>query len=280
MVHCGFCTQEGHNITKCRVKQCGMIYGQTKGYINFLEDMLEVFGEPFPTQMFKDIAKKIPTRILKLLIHKISGTTLNHKKNDLAEEFAYHFTTNSYRTHSILIRLMGQEYMMPIVNLHTQAILEDDVRVFTYCFKESINEYYNKKNAILPIIIVKRYYTNAISYNVELKKQNPESPTEDKYYEEEEEECPICYNLYKTDCFVKTGCHHAFCINCVQSLLGANLEKKHVSCPMCRSEVDKFVCDKNDIYKEMDTFKKNQNKIKTYIVATNVIQTHRLFCID
>jgi hypothetical protein len=49
-------------------------------------------------------------------------------------------------------------------------------------------------------------------------------------------ECPICYDEKKLENFVKLGCNHEFCKDCVISTMKSNHSTK-LSCALCRAEV-------------------------------------------
>ena len=49
----------------------------------------------------------------------------------------------------------------------------------------------------------------------------------------ENEDCPICYVRLENKTFVKLGCSHYFCKNCIKGCV----DRKILNCPMCRSSI-------------------------------------------
>ena len=47
------------------------------------------------------------------------------------------------------------------------------------------------------------------------------------------EDCPVCYVRLENNTFVKLGCSHYFCKNCIKGCV----DRRILNCPMCRSSI-------------------------------------------
>jgi hypothetical protein len=51
------------------------------------------------------------------------------------------------------------------------------------------------------------------------------------------EECPLCYEIPKSDQIAQFNCQHAFCVDCCVNY-AKTLGNKHPVCPMCRANIE------------------------------------------
>ena len=78
-------------------------------------------------------------------------------------------------------------------------------------------------------------FTLAMGCLQELSSMNQSE--KDLALEQEEPECPICYELYNSDdrkCLV-TKCNHKLCLSCTKEFAKRNQVK--INCPLCRHEI-------------------------------------------
>jgi hypothetical protein len=66
-------------------------------------------------------------------------------------------------------------------------------------------------------------------------------------------ECPICYDEKEFKNFVKLGCNHEFCKDCVINTMKSN-HSTNLSCAFCRAEVTKIESKTNEVKNELDIY--------------------------
>ena len=64
-----------------------------------------------------------------------------------------------------------------------------------------------------------------------------------------EDDCPICYCYISNSNYIKTNCHHIFCIDCIYQLFETNkfCYTNHINCPMCRNKIEHLYVDINSL---------------------------------
>ena len=65
-------------------------------------------------------------------------------------------------------------------------------------------------------------------------------------------ECSICYDEKELQNFVKLGCNHEFCKDCVINTIKTSNNK--VCCAFCRSEVTEIESRTNEVKNEIDNY--------------------------
>ena len=66
-------------------------------------------------------------------------------------------------------------------------------------------------------------------------------------------ECPICYDEKKLENFVKLGCNHEFCKDCVIKTMKTN-HSTNLCCALCRAEVKSIELRTNECKNEIDIY--------------------------
>ena len=50
-------------------------------------------------------------------------------------------------------------------------------------------------------------------------------------------ECPVCYDKFKSHIVLLMGCNHSLCFDCFDSFRKLNIQK----CPLCRYEINEIL---------------------------------------
>jgi len=274
---CGFCFQPNHNVKNCKTVEATEILRKTAILFEFLLELYEDFGQKPPEFMFVQLFSTIPLNVLKLLSNRIG--------------FSYYsrFKTGNELTKYIL--RTGFEILRTLNSIppNTEIILNEGIRAnlhitmnnYIYSFCNIINMYYSSRNPLMPKLLLDSTLMNNVTDNIQFILQPVCSPPQQENGEPDREpECSICYSAFPETEFIKTGCKHEFCYECVCGVIKSNMSKKTLPCPMCRTPVNHLYFQHPDKHKELlllnELIAKKITK-KKYIVAQNDFNTVRLF---
>ena len=83
-------------------------------------------------------------------------------------------------------------------------------------------------------------------FSIDTKHCDPSNPTETN--------CPICFANLTLENTVKTGCNHEYCNQCLfQYMQSKSNHKNELSCPMCRTKINKMITSEKKIFDILST---------------------------
>ena len=241
---CSFCRESGHTINKCnsnKFTEFEMICAETVKQIECLDD-------------FKNwlLISYIDNHVLiKAFAHRKLG--VNSKNNvayciDVIGEYIF----RTYKDINIiqedlesdLVNLLGELRNPSQQEPQIQQIQIQDVEGIEYTI---MHEYITALifNDFVSQIREEHNTSRKLNINLIVDKNREKNKNMD-----ENCKCNICWDEKKRDNFIKLGCNHEFCKDCIIKTLRSG-QKSNPCCALCRSEVKSIVSKTDSIQCEL-----------------------------
>jgi len=230
---CSFCRQPGHNVTTCnssRLREFEAICSSQVLQTNTPDDFKNWLIENYMSEQLL---------IKTFTIKKFRVTTRTSIENciDLITEYIFRIYKNTNETNET----NEIEY--------NNYIFENDLITFIQALSNERQEIYEDRNIteiqraramenmlMREMFISLMSMSNYITIRDEYKKIQIVSTINKNENLSETCECSICYDEKEFQKFVKFGCKHEFCKDCVISTIKSS-NNKHLCCALCRDEV-------------------------------------------
>jgi hypothetical protein len=261
---CSFCRSPGHNITTCnsdRVTEFEVICASEVRNINNPNDFknwLHTSYSETPMLLKTFVIKKfgLTTRVsivrcIDMITDYIFRTYKNNTRlhtreqtlmNDLRD--LHNIETDNFENDLInfLTQLRNVNYreerepqLHEIPNIERMIMRE----LFLYIFNNGVNREPETENI--------KFNINLIHNNVDENVDENESTNENNMM------CNICWDEKEHNQFIKFGCNHEFCKDCVITSFRGE-QRNHPCCALCRSEITTLTYTSEDIRSELDEF--------------------------
>lgn len=223
---CSFCRQPGHNITTCnsnRLRDFEAICSTQVLQTNTQDDFKNWLIENYMSEQL----------LLKTFaIKKFRVTTRNSIENciDLITEYIFRIYKNTNETNEI-------EYM---------DIFENDLITFIQTLANEREEMHENSRITeiqqyraIENMLMREMFISLMSMSIDrtIRDESTKLQILDVNTNENKNcECSICYDEKESQQFVKFGCNHEFCKDCVISTFKSS-NNKRICCALCRAEV-------------------------------------------
>lgn len=232
---CSFCRRPGHNITRCDSQPIRMFERNTLIHLNSNNVSLEPRREFLRNYLFNEAL---------------------HDSN-VVRAFAISRCNANTRTNMASCIQLIIEYFMPYIQNNqaasqaAEAPEAESARpeqqvgriVRRFGFSGSIYEtgFQGRDNESLLYAIMFIEMITDINESAPLNRKFhiTTNISENKEESKEECECSICYDKHDNKNFIKLGCGHEFCKDCVKQTL-QNDRRKTPCCAFCRTEIKNF----------------------------------------
>jgi len=266
---CSFCNLLGHNITTCNDILIDIHYDRIKRiYINVLNQIY-----PNNIENYTEIGKSILDRIFNVKILRAVGiqycwVNTRNTKDQLISIIWNYFKTRIYyppplegpllpeviidRTPSPALTRHNDTHtlssMMPSyvwdIEVMRRELTRNNIIMRNIVLEEPVLEEEEEEppgleeEDFMLEPIVRRYN---IMPTFVIKDENEE--------ENEEKDCPICYESIKCDDLIKLNCSHQFCGSCIATILERNNNNNIIpTCALCRASMCSFDIQNLEVY--------------------------------
>ena len=263
---CSFCNSRAHNITDCNNILIDIHYDRIKKiYINVLNQIYPNNIENYP-EIGKSILERIfNVKILRAVgIQYCWGNTRETKVQLISRIWNYFKSRICYpplegqlllpdviidRTPSPALTRHNDIHtlssMMPHysfdIEVMNRELTHNNIIIRNFVFEEPLEEEEEEPledEDFMLEPIVRRYN---IMPTFVIKDENEE--------ENEEKDCPICYESINCDDLIKLNCSHQFCGSCIATILERNNNNNIIpTCALCRASICSFDIQNLEVY--------------------------------
>lgn len=273
-IHCGFCTEPGHNIKQCNHEKMTKILQFMENRwqeslimndYNYFEftiatlsmDYFDAFAAKNNLSM-KDSRHKNRTKLFKIYKQKFEtpeSRRMNHNIDAILDYlqrkigYTLYWCARVQIKYHILTARLGNvdkfdKYVANILydiyknkKTYNGIIDKDTIDIIKIGV---LDEFIYGAQILLKIWNISLPIDDLLSNYIENKHQTQWQQNHEEAEQQPEEECPICYET--TTKTVKTNCNHTFCIKCISNyLLTKNTACADINCPCCRQHLNQFV---------------------------------------
>ena len=240
---CSFCRQQGHNITTCRIS----ITNNISSYREFEVICARQVMMTNTKDEFKDWLIEKYSQEQELLIGFTNYKFRYRFMNPVNAITEYIF--NTYKDQSTIYH--DDDFIMFLRNLGRreieifQEIQEEEVRSMEGIL---LRDMFVSLASFLPSFI-----NDNNKFDILLSvEDNEDNKKHDKF---KTCECSICFDEKEFKKFVKLGCNHEFCKDCIiNTMKTIQSSKSELCCPLCRSVVKKIISIENSVNNEFIEF--------------------------
>jgi hypothetical protein len=248
-IHCSFCGELGHNRVTCNNQRllnfeiaCSTEC-QTLQENEFKDWLLETYHNNI-ILLKKFVYKKLriqTSRIQNILFY------INEITRYIYETYKYQHQHNLSETDTD----SDYESLPDLISVENEyndiSIIDNFIR--DYNTNAYINYYSSNMDLNLENIFdYVNQQTKEKKFAIESVMETLENDIAEQTYE-----CCICFESYNKSNFIKLGCQHEFCNNCVQKSLYID-KRPNPCCAYCRKVVTKMICRTNIIHDKMSEF--------------------------
>jgi len=240
---CSFCRQQGHNITTCRIS----ITNNISSYREFEVICATQVIMTNTKDEFKDWLIENYSQEQELLIG-FSNHKFRYRFMDPVNaitEYIFH----TYRSQTTIYN--DDDFSMFLRNLGRreieifQELQEEEVRSMESML---LRDMFVSLASFLPSFINDNNKFN-ILLSVEDNEDNEDNKKHDKF---KTCECSICFDEKEVKKFVKLGCNHEFCKDCIiNTMKSIQANKSELCCPLCRSIVKNLITREESVNTEL-----------------------------
>jgi len=263
---CSFCRSPGHNITTCnsdRITEFELICADEVRNMHNQDDFKNWLNENYSEN---------PMLLKTFVIRKFGVTTRISISNsvDMITDYIFRRYKNNTRLHTREQTLMND--LRDLHNIETDDFENDLINFLTQLRNVNYREEREPQLYEIPNIerMIMRELFQYIFNNrvVDQREEQPENikfninlitktsvKNENKNENKNEENimCNICWDEKEKNKFVKFGCNHEFCKDCIVTSLRS--EQRNIPCcALCRSEINNITCTTEDIRSELAEF--------------------------
>jgi hypothetical protein len=264
---CSFCRSPGHNITSCnsdRVTEFEVICASEVRNIN----------NPFDFKNWLHTNYSETPMLLKTFVIKKFGVTTRVNVSrciDMITDYIFRTYKNNTRIHTREQTLMND--LRDIHNTDTENFENDLINFLTQLrnvnYREEIEPQFHETPNIERMIMRELFLhiynnnnvnreqeTENVKFNINLIHNNADENKNDNTNNKTLENnimCNICWDEKEQNKFIKFGCNHEFCKDCVITSFRGE-QRKQPCCALCRSEITTLTYTNEDIRSELDEF--------------------------
>lgn len=263
---CSFCRSPGHNITTCnsdRVTEFEVICAGEVRNMHNPDDFKNWLNENYSEN----------TILLKTFVIRKFGFTTRVSITrciDMITDYIYSTYKNSTRLHNREQMLTND--LRDIHDTESRDFENDLVNFLTQLRNINYREEREPELHDIPNIermVMRELFLYIFSNNLVNQEQRPDNikfninvitktPVKNKNKNENEQNlenimCNICWDEKEKNKFVKFGCNHEFCKDCIVTSLRSE-QRNTPCCALCRSKINTITCTNEAIRSEFDEF--------------------------
>jgi hypothetical protein len=267
---CSFCRSPGHNITTCnsdRITEFELICASEVRNINIPDDFKNWLNENYSEN---------PMLLKTFVIRKFGVTTRISISNsvDMITDYIFRRYKNNTRLHTREQTLMND--LRDLHNIETDDFENDLINFLTQLRNVNYREEREPQLYEIPNIermimreLFQYIFNNRvvdqreeqpenIKFNINLIHNNNDNDNDNENNTnnnmlENNMMCNICWDEKEKNKFVKFGCNHEFCKDCIVTSLRS--EQRNIPCcALCRSEINNITCTTEDFRSELAEF--------------------------
>lgn len=234
-VHCSLCGESGHNRLTCNNQRLldFEIICSTKCHT--LEE------HEFRDWLYETYNDNID--LLKTFVYK----RMSINRNDVNDILFYinkitHYIYERYKNYYLSETDSDNESLPELISVDNEY---NDVQLITLVHREYAT--FSNLNLYLATI------EELLKIKLNQKKIAIETLVESLVNDTEQIECIICFETYNKSEFIKLGCQHEFCNDCIKKIIHCD-NRSIPCCAYCRKEVTKMICRSNIVYDKMTEF--------------------------
>ena len=245
---CSFCRQQGHNLTTCnsnRLREFEVICSTQALQTNTQDEFKNWLSQNYISEelLIKTFA-----------IKKFRVTTRTSVENCINLIAEYIFRTYKNTNEAVEYEIEFEEDLMTFIqelsNVRQEEIQENR-RVSEIQQARAMENMLMREMFITMMSRIINRTTIDDDNDVRKFQITSTINNHENEYTSERCECNICYDEKELKNFVKLGCNHEFCKDCVISTIKTSHDK--LCCAFCRTEITEIESRTNEVKNEIDT---------------------------